>query len=231
MSEKKDPPSKQDSQEEVQQENKGESPQSEENSIQLTEPPKGSFLSQAWLVLFLAICFGSGLAGIEIWLKPIIEQDKLNEALSQVPRLVPGATKGKLDPKVIPGRRVFRAINKAGQLLGWVVIGKGQGFADKVEILLGLNASATRLTGLAVLEQKETPGLGDNITQNAFTRQFAGLRVGKGKKITTSQRPADLRFGRIKAVTGATISSQTVCNIINKTVGKVQKPLASVAAK
>ncbi len=196
----------------------------------LTEPPKGNIVATAWLVLLLAMAFGSGLAGIEIWLKPKIEQNKLNEALSQIPNLVKGATKGKKDEKTIPGRRIFRAFDGSGKLVGWVVQGKGQGFADAVEVLIGLDRQAKTLTGIFVLDQKETPGLGNYIVDKPFTGQFRGLKVGAGgNKLRASQDPPQLAKGQIKAVTGATISSQTVCTIINKTVGEVQSKLATAA--
>ena len=59
---------------------------------------------------------------------------------------------------------------------------------------------------------------------------FAGLKVGAGgNKLVASQSPPQHAKGQIKAVTGATISSKAVCDIINKTVGEVQKKLATAA--
>lgn len=196
-------------------------------ALQLTEPPKGNIVATAWLVLILAMAFGSGLAGIETWLSPIIEQNKLNEALSQIPNLVPGAQKGAKDEQTIPGRRIFRALDGSGNLVGWVVPGKGQGFADKIEVLIGLAPEAKKLTGIFVLDQKETPGLGNYIVDEPFTKQFRGLAVGGSHKLLASQAPPKLNLGQIKAVTGATISSQTVCDIVNKTVGELQSKLAA----
>ena len=198
--------------------------------MKLTEPPKGNIVGTAWLVLLLAMAFGSGLAGIEIWLKPKIEQNKLNEALSQIPNLVKGASKGTPDEKTIPGKRIFRALDGSGKLLGWVVQGKGQGFADAIEVLIGLDKTAKKLTGIFVLDQKETPGLGNYIVDPPFTDQFRGLKVGAGgNKLKALQGAPQLAKGQIKALTGATISSQTVCNIINKTVSEVQSKLATAA--
>lgn len=199
-------------------------------AMKLTEPPKGNIVATAWLVLLLAMAFGSGLAGIEIWLKPKIEQNKLNEALGQIPNLVKGAKKGEKDEETIPGKRIFRALDGSGKLVGWVVQGKGQGFADAIEVLIGLDKGAEKLTGIFVLDQKETPGLGNYIVDPPFTGQFRGLKVGAaGNKLKASQDPPQLAKGQIKAVTGATISSQTVCNIINQTVAEVQSKLATAA--
>lgn len=198
----------------------------------MTEPLKGNIIATAWLVLLLAMGFGSGLAGIEIWLKPIIEQNKLNEALDQIPKLVKGATKGQVDEKTIKGMRIFRATDDSGKLVGWVLNGSGQGFADRVEVLIGLDRDAKKLTGIFVLDQKETPGLGNYIVSaKKFRNQFKGLAVGQsGNTLVAKQGAPNLASGQIKALTGATISSQTVCNIINETVAKVQAKLAAAAA-
>lgn len=196
----------------------------------LTEPPKGNIILTAWLVLLLGVTFGSGLAGVELWLRPKIEQNKLNETLSQIPNLVKGAVKGAPDEKAIPGRRVFRALDASGNLRGWVVLGKGQGFGDAIEVLIGLDRSAKKLTGLFILAQNETPGLGNYISGDKFTKQFRKLSVGAGgNKLVASQKPPQYAKGQIKAVTGATISSRAVCNIINKTVSEVQSKLATAA--
>ena len=197
--------------------------------LKLTEPPKGNIIATAWLVILLSVIFGASLSGIEIWLSPIIEQNKLNEALAQIPNLVKGSVKGAKDEKTIPGRRIFRAFDSNGKLVGWVVTGKGQGFADAVEVLIGLDRQAQKLTGIFVLDQKETPGLGNYIVDPPFTDQFRGLKIGGAQLLKASQAPAQLAKGQIKAVTGATISSQTVCNIINKTVAEVAPKLASAA--
>jgi electron transport complex protein RnfG len=194
---------------------------------QLTRPPTGNVVAQAWLVLVLAVAFGSALAGLEYTLGPKIAENKLNETLSQIPALVPGAVSGQPDDQAVPGRRVFRALNADGKLLGWVVPGKGQGFADQVELIIGLDAPAAQLTGVFVLDQKETPGLGDNITTPEFLTRFVGISTGVD--LDAQQAPTDQQRGVVKALTGATISSDTVCSIINKTVDIVEKPLAAAA--
>ena len=194
---------------------------------QLTKPPTGNVIAQAWLVLILAAAFGSGLAGLEYWLGPKIAKNKLDETLSQIPALVPGAVTGQPDDQVVEGRRVFRALDAQGKLVGWVVPGKGRGFADKVELIIGLDAKASELTGVFVLDQKETPGLGDLITGDEFLDRFEGIKTSV--ELDAKQGPTDKAAGVIKALTGATISSDTVCNIINKTVDTVEQPLAAAA--
>ena len=49
---------------------------------------------------------------------------------------------------------------------------KGQGYADTIERLLGLSTDFRSITGLFVLDQKETPGLGNKIITDAWRSQF-----------------------------------------------------------
>ena len=99
------------------------------------------------------------------------------------------------------------------------IIAGGQGYADKIELIIGLDPSADTISGLFVLQQKETPGLGNKIIfphwRNQFIRKKTNtpLVVTKGK----SQTP-----NAIDAVTGATISSRSVTGIVNRTIGDVK---------
>ena len=183
---------------------------------------KNNYLVQAWLVLCLALCFGAALAGVEAMLADKIEANKHEETMRQIPSLVGGAVGHQRDE--IGGRIVYRATDADGRQIGWVVPAHGQGFADTIELLIGLDAKAQRITGLYVLAQKETPGLGNKIIEPSWLEQFAGkpttaaLAVKKTKPLGQSD---------ILAVTGATISSDTVARIVNDTVADLKDELAA----
>ena len=198
------------------------------SEAQLTKPPTGNVIAQAWLVLLLAVGFGSGLAALERGLGPIIAENKLNETLSQIPSLVPGATTGQVDNETVPGKQVFRALNGEGELVGWVLPGAGQGFGDRIELIIGVDARAETLTGLFVLDQKETPALGDRITTKDFRGQFAGMSTSV--TLDAKQAPRDPQTGTIQALSGATISSDAVCTIVNATVSSMKDKLAAATA-
>ena len=57
----------------------------------MTDKPKGNYVTQAWLVIMLALLYGAGLAGIHIGLSPRIAENRKNETYSQIPKLVDGA--------------------------------------------------------------------------------------------------------------------------------------------
>jgi electron transport complex protein RnfG len=209
----------------------------------MTANVKTSFISQAWLVLSLAICFGALLAGMQIALGPTIEANKINETLERVPEMVFGKDRAKelaerkQDVKITPisvevekaGKKVRYSVYQTetdGQLAGWVAKTAGQGYADKIEMLIGFDPVVEKITGIFVLDQKETPGLGNKIVTDEWRGQFnakptaAPLIAVKGKAKTDSE---------IDAITGATISSKAVTDTINTAVNDLRKPLIAKA--
>jgi electron transport complex protein RnfG len=125
--------------------------------------------------------------------------------------------------------RVFVGYNAAGQRIGFAVIGEQPGFADVISLIFGYDPATKQLLGMKVLDNKETPGLGDKIVKDtAFVGEFRGaappLRgvkpgAGKGGK------------EEIDMITGVTISSRTVINIINNKLQKMEPLLVQYAEK
>ena len=179
------------------------------------------YIGQGWLVLALALCFGGMLAGVEGGLKDRIAENKRNETLRAIPRAVKGAASGRKDQ--VGGITVYRAFDGAGKQIGWMLPAAGQGFADKIELLIGLDMPVQRVTGLYVLDQKETPGLGDNIRGDKFRDPFRG----KNAREALSVAKADPSGNQISAVTGATVSSDSVCAIANAAIRAFRKALAA----
>lgn len=209
----------------------------------MTENVKTNFISQTWLVLLLAICFGALLAGIQITLGPTIEANKINETLQKVPEMVFGAAQAQelADRKqavdVTPvsvevekaGKTIRYSVFEAkteGQLAGWVAKTAGQGYADKIEMLIGFDPHVEKITGLFVLDQKETPGLGNKIVTDAWRSQFLAKSTGQALTAVKGNAKAG---NEIDAITGATISSKAVTDIINTAVNDLRKPLIAKA--
>lgn len=186
-----------------------------------------SLLGQAWLVLILSLAFGATLAGVELGLKPRIIENKRNETYGQVPSLVPGADRAQTTEIEIDGHSIFEARSEDGSQVGWVVPAGGQGFADRIEVLVGLDLEATRITGIFVLDQKETPGLGDFITdEERFRKWYRDQPTDTTLAVVkTAPEPGT---GKIKALTGATISSDAVTDIVNRRVATFKTTLASM---
>lgn len=180
------------------------------------------YLKQAWLVLLLALFYGGGLAGVQVGLSAKIEQNKKDETFRVIPDLLSGADPEKVEEtRILADAKevlVYRVRSESGAPLGWVVPGSGQGFADTIEILIGFDSNVQTIKGVYVLNQKETPGLGDYIAGVDFTSRFSDKPTDKPLEVTRGGAEADTE---IDAITGATISSEAVTSIVNETVANL----------
>jgi electron transport complex protein RnfG len=124
------------------------------------------------------------------------------------------------------GIAVFEARAEDGSQIGWVVPAGGQGFADRIEILVGLDLPAERITGIYVLAQKETPGLGDFITdEERFRHWYRDQSTDTPLEVVkTEPQPGT---GKVMALTGATISSDAVTDIVNRRVAEFKTTLTA----
>ena len=111
-------------------------------------------------------------------------------------------------------KRIYVGYDANNQLNG-VAMSRGEsGFQDVIMIIFGYDPNSGKLMGMKVLDSKETPGLGDKIFKDlAFVDQFfagpetplVGVKAGAGKGLPNE----------IDTITGATISSKVVIDIIN----------------
>jgi electron transport complex protein RnfG len=176
----------------------------------------------AWLVIVISLAFGGALAATHLLVKDRIEEHVLNEALGQVQVLVPGAASGE---KIELDRlTVYKAYGADKAQLGWVLPATGRGFVENITVLVGLDLAAERITGLYVLEQRETPGLGTKIKDDKWRSQFVGKDAVKPLKVVRGKTSgAD---DEILAITGATISSRAICDAVTRDVAAFRAQLA-----
>ena len=183
--------------------------------------------------LMATLTVAGALAGLLIVLvnqhtKPIIDIYKAEQLQKAVYEVLPGVARygtyylvdGTLSLVLPEGakeaefKRVYIGYDENSQLKG-VAVSRGEsGFQDVVQVIFGFDPATRKLLGMKVLESKETPGLGDKIFKDlAFVDQFfAGpdtplvpVKIGAGKGLP----------GEIDTITGATISSKVVIDIIN----------------
>lgn len=125
-----------------------------------------------------------------------------------------------------PASVVYAGYDTGKNLVGYAVEASGQGYADKIRILYGYDPKQQQIIGFRVLESKETPGLGDKIEkEQRFLDNFSALDVRLNSagtienKVTTVKQGTKENAWEIDGITGATISSRAVGDIIgNSTV-------------
>ncbi len=195
--------------------------------------------------LLITLAFGGAFAGLliaSVYEKtlPAIQkyadakiEGAVNEVLGKPARL---ETLYLIDDKLSatpPAGVELRAVTKAyvgfdaqGARVGVAVEAAEPGFADDIRLMVGFDPETSTLTGFFVLGQKETPGLGDKIEKNeAFVSAFRGkVTPIKGTKNATTDAST------VQTITGATISSRAVIQIINHAV-ELWRPRLQAFAK
>ena len=192
------------------------------------------YLRQAWLVILLGLLYGGALAGVQTSLGPRIEQNRRAETFRVIPQIVPGADSAQTEELTVTGAdgqpaRAFKACDARGTLVGWVLPASGLGFADRIDLLVGLDAERITVTGMYVLDQKETPGLGNFIEGESFRGQFSG-KSAESPLVVIKAEPT-VGKNEIRALAGATISSESVANIVNAAIDNLRDALQTQATE
>ena len=100
------------------------------------------------------------------------------------------------------------AYDANNQPLGYVITSQGPGYAGPVVIMAGFDTDGI-LTGISVLQHRETPGLGTAILNPVFLAQFEG----RTETMTVARMPSG--DNEIAALASATISTVAVVEGVN----------------
>ena len=148
-------------------------------------------------------------AEIEEAIKDVVDEAEVNQVIHEQEDFV-----------------IYRESEADGDLAGFAIQATGVGFQDKITLMFGLDASLEEITGLTIIDQKETPGLGAKIEDWVTFLQFWENRDATGL-LTLRKPPAksinELLPMEINTITAATISSKKVLEIVNLSLEKVRK--------
>jgi electron transport complex protein RnfG len=110
---------------------------------------------------------------------------------------------------------LFAGYAADGKLVGYAIPTAGPGFQDIIRVLYGYLPDKRQVSGMEVLESRETPGLGDKIYKDLdFVANFDALAVDP--EIVAVKKGTKTQPNQVDAITGATISSKAVVRIINE---------------
>ncbi len=89
-----------------------------------------------------------------------------------------------------------------------------RGYSSRIRLLVGF-VGENSISGVRVIEQNETPGLGDRVHQDRsdWLQQFSGLSLSD---MTVEDWALKQDQGRFDALSGATITSRRVINAVHK---------------
>ncbi len=192
------------------------------------------FIQQSWLLIVVSFFFGLLIAVANAAWQDRIEQneeDKFNnlakEMLTEAVSFEAAIEEAELQSA--KGKKIKMDIKKAiaadGRCVGWAFSCEGSGFADKIKLVLTINAGFEKIAGFGVLSSNETPGFGDQIKSPFYRNQFFGVPAEQ-LKLSKTGNPKVID-SEIVAISGATVSSEAVVEIINHYVEQVKKQLQS----
>ena len=182
-----------------------------------------------------AVFMGGVLAGFYKFVEPKIEENRLIEEKRAIMAVVDGIAdyeiievevEGKKGPEIL---QLFRGVDAEGKLVGYAFGAKGPGFAGIITMMVGLKVDLKHLSGMNVLDQIETPGLGNIIVKEKFTGQFRGLLIEPKIEYIKNKKP--VKPNQIQAITGATISSVAVVDALNSRIAVVLPLIADLEKK
>ncbi len=202
-----------------------------------------------YAIVLAAICIVAalGVAGTYRMTKPLIEEKKKAADEKARKEVVPGEGNTApsfelLNPDAAPDDQVVKAVDDAGKVLGYAALGEAQGYSSRIRIMVGMDAKVETLSGVQIVSQEETPGLGTRIAEVKTDKTILGLLSGKEFEENTDPTPEFLKQfimrrceqiklradgGTIDGLSGATISSRAsvaaVCNAIEKITAVVEK--------
>jgi electron transport complex protein RnfG len=190
------------------------------------------FFQQSWLLITASFFFGLLIAVTSAALSPRIEQNKINKRNRLVGALLKEAKNfvpldSEIEIESMQGQKekieVFRAMSETDECVGWSFNAIGPGFADKIELVVAVDKDFINLKGFDVLSSNETPGFGNQIKFDYFRDQFKGAPAGELRLASSGDnRKID---SEIIAISGATISSEAVVDIVSNAVTQIKKQI------
>lgn len=151
---------------------------------------------------------------------PIIEKNREAALRKAILSVLPGAERFEIiDEK----NKIYRGLNRDNKTVGYAFVGQGGGYQGIIKMMIGISPNLQSLTSIIILENLETPGLGAKITSDEFRSQFQNLPVQLPTEYILNKPPEEPN--QIQAITGATISTRAVVNILNDYVKHVKSKI------
>lgn len=151
--------------------------------------------------------------------EPIALAIKAKE-VSAIKQVLPSFNNDPFESDTIIDGITFYPALMDGKLVGYAVKTYTEiGYSGRFDLMVGFLTDGS-IKSVVVLQQKETPGLGSNMTLPKFRDQFINLNIGtlKDKKLAVKKDG-----GTIDAISAATISSRAYCDGIQKAYNLFQR--------
>jgi len=180
-------------------------------------------------LMLVCLAAAGGLYAVNRLTREGIERQALSARQASLRVVLPAA--GKFS-ELIRGSRLdyYAGYDDSGRIVGHAFTGSAPGYGGPVTVMVGLD-TAGNLTGIDILEQHETPGLGDNVAVAAPTRSVWDVLFGRPAPAArrpwfqeqfAGKNPGEIEIslgkssGGVAAVSGATVTSRAVTKAVRE---------------
>ncbi len=183
-------------------------------------------LRTLWFMFALTALCGAAVSALHVYTQPLVTRNAtlfLKRAVRAAAGLPP------LDDAMLPNwytnavtalppgaepPACYRLLGAEGEMVH-VFVRSGAGLWGRITAAVGVEVARKRFAGLAIVDQNETPGLGARIAEPWFAAQVRGKQAPLGL-VPEKSGADDARA--LDAVTGATITSKAMQDMLNLTM-------------
>ena len=171
-------------------------------------------------IVYLALVCSAAGAALTVTnhhASPAIAENEVKRRRALVEKVLPGTVAveeifieeeivGVPGGKAKRGTGCARCLDAEGRLIGYAVDSAPMGYAGPIRLIAGLGADFA-VSGVAVLESRETPGLGKKAEDEEWLAQFRGLRKAS---LPDSRRAMKATGCEVDAITASTVTSWAI---------------------
>lgn len=172
------------------------------------------------LILFVITAVSAlVLAAVNSMTAPVIAENEAKKQSEAMRTVLPDAKEFSdenlfegIENKVVSA--VYEAKDENGETAGYAVMANPNGYGGAISMVVGINPDMS-VSGIDIISQSETAGLGAKCVNDDFKSQFGGKTAG----ITVSKNGGG--ENSIDAISSATITSNAVTSGVNASIEAV----------
>lgn len=183
---------------------------------------ESTFKNMVLSLTLIALTAAAGLGSIYEFTKGPIELSNLKKKVEAIKQVVPDFDNNPYEEalRIPTGEGDSLDVYPAkmnGEIVGFAITTyTKKGFSGDILLMTGFNADGS-IHNIAILEHKETPGLGSKMSEPKFKDQFKNMNLaGVVLKVKKDG-------GQIDAITSATISSRAFCDAVQRAYNTLEK--------
>lgn len=177
-----------------------------------------NILKLGLFLLLIAGIAGLGIAYVNQMTAPLIEEQLVNEKVNSLLEVFPEGdsirdeTEKYLDSDADPVLKGLHVAYEDNNMVGVIYLVEPFGYNGAIQLMAGFDLATQKITGIKVLSQSETPGLGANAEEPFFAERFQGKSIENPIEIVKQEPVGD---NQVLAITSATITSKAVASGVN----------------